>query len=730
MMLSGTTLRCRAARALALAVLLSSSASAATGLGSALSFGLAPTTNAPILANGERVEMDKLTGWVTVSGKAIVSWGEETLQADRIRVNTTNRVMEADGHVVLTRPSGRWTGDKLTYRFGSDSGEAQGMAGTADPFRVWASHVDRVSRTESRLKDATITTCTNEKHSLHFLIKARELDIKDGESLGARGATWYMGPVPVFYLPVWRRNLRAESGWHFRPGYDSRMGAFLLSSYRQGLFPWLRSETHIDYRSSRGWAAGEDLLWRGEDFRGSIRGYYADDLDPLDPNDDPLLDSLGSERYRIGLRHEWAMSPKDQWHIRADYLSDTDVLEDFFELESLERRQPENFVAFTHREDSFSVSAIVIQRLNDFYATLNRQPEVAVDVSRQSIAGSDIYYAGRTAAAMLEQTAISQLPGEPYSAFRLDSDHVLYYPKTYAGFLNVVPRFGYRATYYSVTREFDAVSSGTGTVEDSTTFIESEGGGRLRSVFEAGVETSFRAFRVWLNDGDPIRHVVEPYANLTIVPEPTLTADKLLQFDDTDGLAEVRTVRFGVRNKLQTKRENMARDWIDVNLYADWDLMAKGEEEPVPFAYLAADITPIDWFRIDLDAKYDVELEKISKADLRLYCDPGRWWSAAVGYRFRNESSQLLSAELSLKPLRSWTVTSGTRYEFEGDGQLQEQSAAVQYNWDCMALRVGGRVIPGYTLSNGGDVPDEWRVMVEFWFTAFPEFGISGRSGL
>ena len=42
---------------------------------------------------------------------------------------------------------------------------------------------------------------------------------------------------------------------------------------------------------------------------------------------------------------------------------------------------------------------------------------------------------------------------EDYSAFRIDTFHQLTYPNTYFGFLSLVPRIGFRDTYYGDTQD-------------------------------------------------------------------------------------------------------------------------------------------------------------------------------------------------------------------------------------------------------------------------------------
>ena len=42
---------------------------------------------------------------------------------------------------------------------------------------------------------------------------------------------------------------------------------------------------------------------------------------------------------------------------------------------------------------------------------------------------------------------------QDYSAFRFDTFHQFTYPNTYFGWLSIVPRVGFRETYYGETRD-------------------------------------------------------------------------------------------------------------------------------------------------------------------------------------------------------------------------------------------------------------------------------------
>ena len=78
---------------------------------------------------------------------------------------------------------------------------------------------------------------------------------------------------------------------------------------------------------------------------------------------------------------------------------------------------------------------------------------MVLDVKRLPIFGGPIFYEGETGLAELHRNFPSGSKNDDYSTLRLDSFHQFTYPNTYFGWLSVVPRVGFRATYYDETRD-------------------------------------------------------------------------------------------------------------------------------------------------------------------------------------------------------------------------------------------------------------------------------------
>jgi len=413
------------------------------------------------------------------------------------------------------------------------------------------------------------------------------------------------------------------------------------------------------------------------------------------------------------------------------------VRRDFFDREYRRARQPENYVTLAHRREGFTVTALANMRLNDFYGNVNRLPEVSLDVFRRQLASSSVYYESETSVAGLERVWPEDSGDEDYSAFRLDTSHLLYQPRQLDGWLNVIPRVGYRATYYTeapayvdtetVTTE-SVTTAGVTNMVTTTNIVTSQvaGDAVLRHVFELGSEVSYKAFNTFVPAADgqpPWRHVVEPYANYSIRFEPNVLPDELYQFDSVDTLDEVHQLTLGVRNKLQTKRDGLAVDAADVNLFTTLKLNTEDDEPMLDLINLDSEFRPAPWMLLEVDGSYSLENSVLARLNSRFSLVREDLWRIGIEHRYRDSESNLLAADATFYPNQKWAFNIFGRYEFE-ESRLEEQGGYVQRKLDCLGIRVGASVLPGYTRSDGTEREDEYRVLLEVWLTAFPEVGL------
>lgn len=693
----------------------------------------------PVDIKADQMEYDRQSSIIRAIGNVVIRRTNEVLQADWVELQVEKHIAHAKGHVIFRRDKMAWKGEEFTYNFLTKEWQTGPFTAVVDPFHVQAQAGERVSEIEYRLHDAILTTCTNSPDHQHFVAHAQEVSIIPGDRLRARKVTFYLGDVPIMYSPVWHRDLGDRTvGLILRPGYRSNMGVYLLSGYNYRLIPgYLKATTHVDLRSKRGLAGGQDFDWSniGGGGSGSAEFYIADDLDAEDDHPDEYdSGEVTQSRYRARVYHRQPLSMEDYLLAEFNYLNDPYVISDFFESEYRQHREPENYVSYVHHEDNFAAGVMMRTRLNDFYTVVERLPEVTLDFTRQEIPDSPFYFESHSSATILQKVWAEDEGQDDYSATRLDSQNLIYYPGNYFGFLSVIPRAGYRATYYSTTLEtysqdvVEVTTNASGDMVLSTNTItrQRERNADLRSLFELGFESSFKAFRTWETDQSTlingIRHIVEPYMDYTFVPTPNIRPDELYQFDSVDSLDKENNVRFGVRNKIQTKRDGKPWDLIDIDLNTVYNLDPDSGTRDLENVNLWTEITPVDYFKVNIDGSYNTDQDILETFNLRTTY-VGDLWRLNFEYRYRDDNSSLIIPTINIFPDPQWTLEGYARYEAE-DSRLEEHGYVIQRNLDCMSIRFGFSHLPGYTEDDGTKHDDDYRVELAIWLLAFPHVGL------
>jgi LPS-assembly protein len=662
--------------------------------------------------------------WV-LTGDVLAKHGETQLRADYMTYDTTTHDIYGRGNVQILHEGREYTGEEFNYNLETGAGDWLDLEILQGAFSVTSDSMQRVGKDNFVMQNATITTCQGDPPEVY--LRAKEASVSDDKRLEAKHVVLYVRGVPVFYLPYLKKNLNAsESNLDVVPGYSSRWGAFLLTSYRYRLNTWLEGKTHVDYRSERGRGIGQDFQWRDqkeERYHGEFRVYYADDQMPFEDELDkeqpsPLVDS---DRYRFKLRHRHSLTEKDTLRVTSDYLSDPDVLEDFYDKEFRQSTVPENFATLTHRDDKYTAALDFNFRVNDFYRNTDRLPAASLDVPRMQLGDSQFYYESGNSAAYLQNSFADQLKLQDVESGRVDTRHVFTYYTKQLGWLNLSPHVGYQGTYYSETPEKRTVISTSVTTNEAgevaggtTESVETiAGGSDLRNVFEIVLDASFKAFKELSNQdrGRDVgyRHVIEPFASYAYVPKPNVTPDELYQFDSLDRLNEKNDLGIGLRNKLQTKRNGRLHDLAYLELFTVANVdKAPTETETVEDLFFDAEFKIFERSALDIRGNYDFVRNDLEQIDVDFGIESRGRSSLGMQYLFRDKSRESFATELNLFPRRRWSYTGYARYDIKGS-DLQEHSHFIRHKTNCLGIGLGVR-------ETGSDI----TVWAQLWLLAFP----------
>ncbi len=711
----------------------------------------------PLDVKADSLDFEHEKDIMIATGNVVVRKDDEILRSDYAVINLESQDVMADGRVAFQRGNDTWVGDRLNYNFKSKRGDFGEFRAFLAPFYVNAKSSQRTAADEFLLRDASFTTCEGEEPAVY--LRAKTARIIPNHSVRAYHVVMYMGGIPVFYFPFWFQNIGTRNFISIVPGYNNRMGLFLLTALNYRLSRHLEAATHVDVRTRRGLGVGQDLMWSSS---GNSRGlsterYASDDdedeitdiwnvgsryrsLDEMEASDDRWFGDLiayytgdsrpdegkeqayplDGDRYRLRLYHNQSFTDNDYLLLQANYLSDPKVIQQFFREEYKTYPEPENYLVLGHRTQNYSLSIQAQKRFNDFYTAVDRVPEVNFDITRQEIGESRFYYESENSAAYLEkvweENATNQ---QDYSAGRLHTAHSVNYPVKFFGFLNLIPRAGYRGTYYSHTKEdYRVVSTNTSLDTNgvavstvSTNQAMRELDADFRNLYEFGLESSFKAFKVWqTHPGDFInnlRHIVEPYADYTYIPEPNLRPADLYQFDDLDELDRRNDIKLGLRNKIQTKRREIY-DLINADIWTYYRLDPQADEEDFDSFFFDVRSEPWDWVDFRIDGEYDQYESELKTLNTRLLWEEHTFWSCELEHRYRLDANSLLNAELRINPFINWGYKAYTRYEFE-ESEMEAWGISVRRTIDCVAVEVG------YEWED-----DDYEVWLQFWFTEFP----------
>jgi LPS-assembly protein len=641
-------------------------------------------------------------GVAVAERNVVIHYNDLAIYCDYAQYNPETHEAFLRGNVRIFRQNLYLFCDRAIYNIDTKQLRAADFGSDRQPFEFVGDNLYSPGTTnEYQVRNGSFSTSDSSKPD--YQIRAKTVRVYPGDRIIFSNATLYVGRVPIFWFPYLYQSLNNEFSLNFSPGYKSDFGAYLETTVGFPVTKDLEGTAHLDLRTTRGVAFGLDLsyvLGPNKDTFGKVKTYFLDDLDPNRNETSLARQPISAGRYRLSYQARTYITSDLVAVLDFNKLSDPYIIQDFYPYEFQINPEPDNFFQLEKKGEAYTLTATVRYQVNHFFETTERLPDVNWEVARTPLFNSPIFYEATTSAGFLRRSFEGGSPNPDYHAFRFDTFHQFLYPKTYFGWLSVVPRVGVRTTYYERSGTFIEADPATGINQGEVI----NRGARTRFLFNAGAEASFKLSRAfegvqirWLGL-DGLRHVIQPYTNFSYVSDPTVKPQDILpfdrfiastqippldfpQFNSIDSIDHWTIWRFGIRNRLQTRRDNSTLNWFDLDTYFDLNF-----EDPYSQSHYSDIVnrlrfSPVPWFSLNVDSQLPVDRKGFTEVNTYMDWVINPSIEVRLGDRYLNHNpnfsnSNLVTLLTYCRLNENWGFSVYEQYE-AALGVLQEQQYAI-----------------------------------------------------
>ncbi len=644
----------------------------------------------------------------------------------------------AEGNVTLRRESDVMIAEKMFENIIEDKGitinsvirtsiSKEGMfkkenEDTAKiPVYIGGDEIKHMGKGQYDMKNGFFTICSfGHPHFRFQSSNVRLFKTAQNSIVSTKNNVFYAENIPLMYIPFnlsFDANRRKSLMKDWETGRSSRFGPFIKTdwdlynfAFDEKLGEWSDLTLSLDYLEKRGPAAGLDFEYTKPDYFGYMNTYYINDDEDFDINSVPVDNNNRGHffwRHRQFLANDWRSD------IEISHVADRSYYREFHEPQFKQEKDRETIFYLRKIYDNKGITLLARKQLKSYDTLvdskrLNRTNESLPQLKYRIIgepvwkdrlnltSENELTYQDRVIDGITPKKAEERFLGrgalltaervfdrvpvrlEPKETVRFDTNNTINAPfHLWSQRFN--PYIGARFTGYSESVSADPV---TGRNEGSGT-------ARGRVAIPFGLDTSttlsrtYSIYNKFLNI-NRLRHILIPEVRFAFIPIVSQDPEDLNQFDGTDALDTYQSVRFGVRNRFQTK-------------YGE-----TGGETPIDFASfdMVFNLFPgnaglnrklSDYIELDLMLRLSDKLRFLSENN-EFNLDKGNFgvvnfglgydympkWNFFIRSRFIDDisSSVALSSEYSLS--EKWRVGFFEQYEFKsikddtGNGTKQE----------------------------------------------------------
>ena len=224
--------------------------------------------------SADHVDFDAPGKTLHLKGHVLVKESTRTIKADELWLDTKDRSGRSEGYLFVDDGGAAVAGESGEFNFEERTGKlSKAHAGYGD-WRVHAKEARLNGRSKLDYLGANFTSCDYTPPHYHF--HATRVTVVPKKHLIAYNTTFFIGRVPLFYLPIVYKSLDPDHvvPIKFQPGYDRRNGVFVKGTMLHNFSPFLYNKLYLDFYSAQGVGVGTELNHHKGDDRGVLYGYH------------------------------------------------------------------------------------------------------------------------------------------------------------------------------------------------------------------------------------------------------------------------------------------------------------------------------------------------------------------------------------------------------------------------------------------------------------------------
>jgi hypothetical protein len=620
----------------------------------------------------------------------------------------------AEGNVVFRRGTQELRAERLYFKFEKDRAymvdlEGEGYSeGLKQPFYVRAREARMAERGIIQAEDVSFSTCSYGVPHYHLEVKNATLRGQDPVPPRDAFDLWpyedwrfqmedlypELVGAPIFFFPglllgPWVKNFPLRSVEY---GRTSRFGTFVLTEWGHKIQmqaghhrkEWGEVIVEADWREERGWGFGLDLDYEWDGYSGFIDTYFLHDMgrDPEVSFNLKFPPLERAERGRARFFHRQDLDAHWRFELEVSYLSDRSLLEEYFEKEFKEEKEPETAAYVRWLNGGMGGYLLERHRLNDFQTQNEFLPRGHFDLLHFPLLGEtldNLYLTQRFDAGRIRRRFDEEARSPSQETWRFDSITEVSAPWD-LGWFQVSPFAQRRSTVYEDDLEGD------------TEFREAwTGGGRV-----AAQVHGTHPWIAWEWIGlRGVRHVMDLEAGYANTVDVNVPPSELFPFEETETLDEFEEVSLEMRHRFKTRGpDKRAFTFLSaggmIEYYPDSErdtVRLNPNNYSAPFNWLPlapsgrrhwsnihwdALLSPSKYFTLGASGQYNPVTTHEEVRQMTVALVPFSGFTGSVSRTWVRKLTDAYTYSLGLDFTEKWSVSGVAQFDYESDRYIRQ----------------------------------------------------------